>query len=190
MNGVVLWSCHAINLLHTSSGSISGLARCGNSITLPLPNLVAKLAILLRSVLCGHHSAIRSKAVLIVLQIHCSSRRIPLSFISVFLTFIVRTQNIYSHVWWRPMQSEHLPRVARCSLCAHRLSSIDFILFLCVCACVCIIVHVDFSLNLRWRSWRKRVWSGRTLFYYWQSSHTAPMNVIGVMTDLLATAVL
>lgn len=37
---------------------ISGLARCGNSITLPLPNLVAKLAILLRSVLCGHYSAI------------------------------------------------------------------------------------------------------------------------------------
>lgn len=69
-----------------SSGSISGLARCGNSITLPLPNLVAKLAILLRSVLCGHYSAIQMKAVLFLifwLQILCSSCQ-SLSSISVF----------------------------------------------------------------------------------------------------------
>lgn len=44
----------------------SGLARCANSITPPLPNLVAKLAILLRSVLCGHNSAIQMKVVLII----------------------------------------------------------------------------------------------------------------------------
>lgn len=134
MTGVVLWSC-AINLLLTSSSSVSGLARYGNSITLPLPNLVAKLAILLRSVLCGHYSDF-------IFLFFCSSC-LFLSFISVcLLKFIVQTQIIYSCVWWLPMQSEHLPFIARCSLCVHRLSSIGFILFLCVC----IIVHVDFSL--------------------------------------------
>ena len=41
---------------------VSGLARRGNGITLPLPNLVAKLAILLRSVLCGHYCAVHVQA--------------------------------------------------------------------------------------------------------------------------------
>lgn len=162
MNGVVLWSC-AINLLHTSSRSVSGLARCGNSITLPLPNLVAQLAILLLSVLCSNYSAF-------IFSSSCQS-------ISVcVLTFIVQTQIIYSCVWWPPMQSEHLPCIARFSLCVHRLSSIGFIFFLCVR----IIVHVDFNLN----SHDRRVWIGQSLFFYWQSSHTAPVNAIGILTDL------
>lgn len=131
MNGVVLLSCYAIKLLHTSSGSISGWARCGNSITLPLPNLVAKLALRLRSTLCGHHSAIQMKAVFFFFsQINCSSCRSP-SFIRVFLTFIVQT---YIHMF-----GDSLCKVNICHLLpdVHRLSSIDFILRVCVYHSAC-----------------------------------------------------
>lgn len=66
----------------------------------------------------------------------------------------------------QPMQSEHLPRVARCSLCAHRWSSVVFVLFVLVCT----IVYVDVSLNLRRRN-----------------RQTAPLNVIGALTDRRAS---
>lgn len=141
MNGVVLWSCHAINSLQTSFGSISGLARYGNSITLPLPNLVAKLAIVLLSVLCGHYSTNCFDFFLFILS-HSSP---------CFWHLLCRQRTCIC-IWWQPTQSEHLPCSATCSPCAQRLSSIDFILFLCVC----IIVHVDFSPNLSWLSWRKK----------------------------------
>lgn len=152
MNGVVLWSCHAINLLQMSSGSISGLARYGNSITLPLPNLVAKLAIVLLSVLCGHYST--SCFLFLFFFAH------PVSFISVLLTFIVQTQNMYLHLVtaytkWTSATYCHVFTV--CSKVI--LNRFNFIF-----VCVCIIVHVDFSPNLRRLSWqKKRVWNSQTL---------------------------
>lgn len=65
----------------------------------------------------------------------------------------------------QPMQSEHLPCVARCSLCAHRLSLIGFI-FICACVFVCVraCVHVCATFRLqpkpetrqqRWRAFKE-----------------------------------
>lgn len=76
--------------------------------------------------------------------------------------------------------------------------------FVCLCGCVCGFVCVCARVHVYHSACRlqprpeitfvtgKRVWNVQTLLffpYYWQSSPTAPMNVIGVMTDLLVTAV-
>lgn len=155
MNGVVLWSCHAINLLQMSSGSISGLARYGNSITLPLPNLVAKLAIVLLSVLCSHYSTSSFRFCFFILLI--------LSHSSACFWHLLCRHRTCICIWWQPTQSEHLPCTATCSLRARRLSSIDLILFLCAC----IIVHVDFSPDLR-RLSRQEEFEIVKHFFYWQ----------------------
>lgn len=147
MNGVVLLSCYAVVITH-KLWLISGLARCGNSITLPLPNLVAKLATPLRSVLCVHYIAIQMKA---VFYFYFANQLLILSTPFVHqCVFDIRCADIYSHVWWQPMQSKHLPLVARCSLPVHRWTSIDLIWFCVSRVRACFIVHVDFSLNLRY----------------------------------------
>lgn len=127
MTGVVLWSCYAINLLHTSSGSISGLARCGDSITLPLPNLVAKLAILLCSVLCGHYSAIQMK---LFSFFFCKSTAHPVNpFHSSVCLWHLLCRHIFT--FGDSLCNVNICCVARCLLCSwvilHRFY------FICVC---------------------------------------------------------
>lgn len=140
MNGVVLWSC-AINLLHTSSSSVSGLARCGNSIPLPLPNLVAQLAILLLSVLCSHYSAC------IISFSHPVSPFHPSVCVCVDI-YCVDKDHIFMCVvtayakWTSAM---HFQVFTVCSKVAlHRF----YFLFLCVC----IIVYVDVQQSWQFKS--------------------------------------
>lgn len=150
MNRVVLLSWSAITVLHTSSGSISGL--CGNSITLPLPNLVAKLAKLL---LCGRYSAIRTK-VYFSFFFFCKSTAHPV-------------HPLHSSVCFWHLSCRHIftclvtayakgTSATRCSLPVHRLSSIDLILF-CVCVyhSACQPKPWDMTVVL------KEFWNGQTL---------------------------
>ena len=135
MNGLVLWSCYAINLLHTSSSCFSESARRGNSITLPLPNLVAKLAMLLCSVF--------------VRPLHCYTNSLPILSIMCLCVFHISCADA-EHIFTclGTAYAKWTPAFPRCSLCVHRLCSIDFIIFLfCfifvyrVCVCVCVRVY-------------------------------------------------
>lgn len=111
---------------------------------------------------------------------------IPFIHQCVFDVYCAR-QRTYIHVFGDSLCKVNIcHRIARCSLRVHRLPTVDFI-FILFCVCVCVYHSACWWLQPKPEM---TVVTGKSLlFSYWQSSRTAPVNMIGGMTDLLATAV-
>lgn len=132
-----------LNLLHPRSDSISGLARCGNSITLPLPNLVAKLARTLLDVVRPLQHSFFFLSLFVCLFVFLCKPPLMLSACLIHPWHLLCTHRTYFHMF-----GDSLCQVfAACSL-------VILLLFVRtrVCLRVRIAVHVDFSPAVRWRS--------------------------------------
>lgn len=153
MNGVLVSSCNAIHLLHTSCGSVSGLTRYGNSITLPLPNLIAQLVFYILP------NFVQTCFLFCFCKATSDSAKPPF--------FVVQTERMYIHMFGASLCKVNICLGFHCVL----IGFPAVFLF-------CVFIFDDYSLILKCRGidWHKY------FFYFLEKPwiHTACWNVITV----------